>query len=242
MSVPPKPPIPYLRLPFQFDVAHLRESLAQIRDEEWVAHPNTGDYEGEWRCVPLRSVDGRPDHILSLSGMDYADCAILDRCPFFREVIDSFRCDKTSVRLMSMEAGGRIRVHRDHGTAFEDGLARLHVPIVTAPEVLFTIGDERVHFDAGHTWYLNADCPHGVRNDSRGPRVHLMLDCIVNPWLTQLFAEAGFLPADRPKYGDPTIADDNVAAVIAALHAIGSPAAQHLAAQLARVRDAGEKQ
>ncbi len=227
----------YLRLPFLFDVRRLECDLENIDEEMWMAHVNTTAYTGEWRCVPLRSVDGRSDHILSLSGMHYDDTAILERCTYFREVIDNFECEKLSVRLMAMAPGSRILMHRDHGTSFEDGVVRLHVPIITAPEVLFTVADEDVHFAAGHAWYLNANCPHGVTNESTRPRIHLMLDCIANPWLERVFMEAGFEPDEKPKYGDPSITDDNVAEVIAGLHALGTPAGRKLAAQMIAVRE-----
>ena len=226
----------YLHLPPSFDVARLQRDMAEIGEAEWMPHFNTDDYEGTWRCLPLRSVEGRSDHILSLPDTAYADTPILDRCPYFREVLESFECDKGSVRLMSMEAGARIRVHRDRGTDFGRGIARLHIPIATAPEVLFTVDGEEVHFAAGETWYLNADCPHGVHNGGSGPRIHLMLDCIVNPWLERMFAAAGFVPDETPKYGDPAITDANVAEVIAGLRAHDTDVARKLAERLQAAR------
>lgn len=229
----------HLRLPPAFDVARLKRDLATIGEAAWIPHFNTADYEGSWRCVPLRSEGGRSDHILSLPDTAYADTPILARCPYFREVLDTFACEKASVRLMAMAADARIHVHRDHGTGFGQGTARLHIPIVTAPAVLFTIDGEAVHFPAGETWYMNADCPHGVHNGSPGPRIHLMMDCIVNPWLQRMFAEAGFVPDEAPKYGDAAIDDGNVAQVIAALRRPEDPAAEELASRLEAMRKAG---
>jgi len=226
----------YLKLPFSFDVCRLNEDLMKIKEAEWIAHPNTFDYEAEWRCVPLRSVDGRQDHILSLSDVHYQDTDILGRCPYFREVIDTFQCEKTSVRLMAMGAGSRIKMHKDRGTSFENGMTRLHVPIATEPEVLFTIEDEDIHFSAGHTWYLNANCLHGVKNESKNPRIHLMLDCIVNPWLEKVFLDAGFEPNEAPKYGDPSINDQNVGAIISGLIAINTEAGRQMAERLAAIQ------
>ena len=231
----------FLKLPYSFDIARLKNDLAKIEEIDWIAHFNTSAYENEWRCVPLRSMQGRTDHIISLSDVPYADTTLLDRCPYFREVIDTFQCEKMSVRLMAMGPGSRIKMHKDQGTSFEDGIARLHVPIVTTPEVCFSIDDEKVHFAAGHTWYLNASCLHGVRNDSPDPRIHLMLDCLVNPWLEKLFLDAGFEPDGKPKYGDPSINDHNVADIIASLAALKDGAGMQLAAKLAAIRDADQK-
>lgn len=228
----------FLKLPFSFDVPRLQQDLAKIGAEEWINHINTAAYEKDWRCVPLRSVDGKSNHIAALPDMRYADTSILARCPYFQKVIDTFECEKTSVRLMAMGAGCRIKMHIDRATSLEDGMARLHVPIITAPEVLFTVEDEDIHFSAGDTWYLNANCLHGVKNDSEITRVHLMLDCIVNPWLESVFLESGFVPDDKPKYGDPSINDDNVAEIIASLLAMGGDAGKQLAARLDAIRQA----
>lgn len=229
----------YLKLPFFFDVAHLQENLAKIQEQEWLAHYNTAAYENEWRCVPLRAVDGRSDHIVSLSEARYENTPILDRCPHFREVLDAFECEKTSVRLMAMGAGCRIKTHTDNGTSFDDGTARLHIPILTSPGAVFTVDGEEIHFSAGHTWYLNANLPHSVINDSPTPRIHLMLDCLVNPWLEKVFLAAGHEPDEAPKYGDPAINDANVSAIIANLLAMKDAPSRRLAENLAAIRDAG---
>lgn len=229
----------YLKLPFFFDICRLNKDLEQIRKADWIEHFNTAAYENEWSCVPLRSLNGRPDHILSLPDVHYEDTDILERCPYFQEVINTFECETMSVRLMALGAGSRIKMHTDKGTSFEDGIARLHVPIVTTPDICFTIEDEEVHFSAGHTWYLNADCLHGVNNKSQNPRIHLMLDCIVNPWLEKVFLNAGFVPNAPPKYGDPSINDGNVAAIISSLIAMNSEPAKQLAERLIAMQKSG---
>lgn len=236
-SASPAPNTPYLRLPLSFDVQRLNADLAQIGETDWIEHFNTGAYDHDWRCAPLRSVDGKANHIQSLTGMRYADTELLARCPYLREVLATFECDITSARLMAMGPGTHIKPHRDNGTSFEDGLARLHIPIVTAPEVLFTIEGEAVHFCAGDTWYLNASALHGVYNGSTQPRIHLMLDCLVNPWLEQLFLTAGFKSDKTTRFGDSSINDDNVEAVIANLMAMGNDTGRQLAEQLVALRE-----
>lgn len=229
----------YLKLPFFFNVRRLNEDLAKIREAEWVAHFNTSAYEKDWSCVPLRSLNGRSDHIMSLSDVHYEDTGTLKRCPYFQEVIDSFECEKTSVRLMALGADSRIKMHTDKGTSFEDGITRLHIPIITTLDICFTIEDEEVHFSAGNTWYLNANCRHGVNNESQSPRIHLMMDCIVNPWLEKVFLDAGFVPDAPPKYGDASINDKNVGAIISGLIAMNNEPAKQMAERLIAIQKSG---
>jgi len=212
----------YLQLPFLFDIERLNSELALAQSFTWIDHFNTNCYEKRWTCLPLRSVDGCTDHILSLSNENFLDTDFLKQCPYFQEILNQFECEKTSVRLMSLEAGGIIKPHRDKGTSFEDGLARLHIPILTNAAVEFVIDGETIHFARGHTWYLNAACEHAVYNRSSLPRIHLMLDCIANDWLHEVFYKAGFVPNNPPKYNDPSINDNNVLEIIEQLRSLGN--------------------
>lgn len=225
----------YLKLPFSFDVGRMRRELDGIEQSHWIGHFNTGAYDQGWSCIPLRSVGGRIDHIMPLDGAAFADTPLLAQCPYLREVIDSFDCEKTSVRLMALQPGGIIREHRDDQASLEDGMTRLHVPIRTSPQVLFRIEGEAVHFSAGDTWYLNASCLHGVENRGPQPRVHLMIDCVTNPWLESVFQAAGGVLREPPPYGDPAIHDGNVLEVMASLRQAGHEAGARLADRLAAI-------
>ena len=199
----------YLKLPLSFDAARLRAELDALLAPQWVEHFNTRDYDGGWRCLALRSADGQPRHIGALSEANFLDTPALAQCPYFRAVLDAFECDKAAVRLMALEAGAVIKPHRDAGTAFEDGLARLHVPLQTDPAVTFRIDGEDIHFSQGDTWYLNAGRTHAVHNRSACSRIHLVLDCRVNPWLRRLFARAGLAPSATPRFGAVAMGDQH---------------------------------
>jgi quercetin dioxygenase-like cupin family protein len=222
----------WLRLPLAFDVEGLRADLGIATAWHWQTHYNDRAHRGSWTSIALRSASGEAGDIQAWEGADFRDSPLLARCPGFREAVDSFACEKKAVRLMALAPGAEIMPHRDRGGSLEDGLARLHIPIVTDPAVVFTLDGEEVHFSAGATWYMNANCLHAVRNGSTRERVHLVLDCVPNAWLLALFEASGWRPAPPPKYGDPNIDDANVGAVIAALRASGNPAAEALAAQL----------
>jgi len=226
----------YLKLPFSFDLSRLRAELQQLETSDWIRHFNTNAYVNDWSCLPLRAVDGRIDHIMPVNEGNFQDTALLQGCPYMLEVVDFFQCDKTSVRLMALQSGGIIKEHRDDGTSLEDGITRLHIPITTTPDVLFRIDGEEVHFSAGDTWYLNAACLHGVVNPSSQARVHLMLDCVSNAWLEQVFLDAGWVARPKPKYDDPAIHDGNVQEVIMMLRATGQSAGMQIANRLEAIR------
>lgn len=228
-------PSTYLQLPLCFDVARMQQESDQFAPADWIGHFNTGAYESGWSCLPLRSHGGDPLHIMPLDDAAYAATPHLARCPYLQQVIAGMDCDVGAARLMALDAGAVIREHRDAGTALAEGVTRIHIPIHTSLQVLFRIDGEAVHFSAGHAWYMDASCRHAVENRSNAARVHLVLDCATNDWLEELFASAGFVPKAPPKYGDPSINDDNVQEVIARLRATGAPPVLALAERLATI-------
>ena len=42
----------------------------------------------------------------------------------------------------------------------------------------------------GEAWYLNFNLPHRVKNGSSSDRLHLVMDCTVNDWLTAQLQDA----------------------------------------------------
>ena len=180
------------QLPLKFDPAPLQQDLAQIKKEEWRPHFNTGYFEGEWSGVALRSIAGVSTQLYhdrhSLGAI--ADTEILNRCPNLRSVLAAFACPMTSVRLLKLAAGAYIKEHSDYDLSFSDDEVRLHIPIVSNPEVKFFLDAEQVEMKEGECWYLDFTLPHWVKNDSAVDRIHLVIDCQLNDWLRNLFAGA----------------------------------------------------
>ena len=143
-----------------------------------------------WKTVALYSVDGRTDEdALRWAGWDanYQPTPILERCPYFQEVIAGFQCPIFRVRLSRLAAGTSINPHRDKGDTWAIGKIRLHIPIVTNEDVWFFIDDQRVIMREGELWYADVSPLHSVNNRSDQDRVHLMLDVGVNDWLRKEF-------------------------------------------------------
>jgi len=177
-----------LKLPLRFDAARLQADLARILAEEHIPHFNTAYYEGDWSAAPLRSIGGRADHIYPdpAAKDSFADTPLLDRCVYVREVLASLRCPHAAVRFLRLRAGSIIKEHCDHELGFEDGEVRLHIPVITNPQVEFVLNQIRVSMNEGECWYLNVNRPHRVANGGTTDRVHLVVDCAVNDWLRDL--------------------------------------------------------
>jgi hypothetical protein len=182
------------RLPFQFEPQRLLADLQQIAADEWIRHYRNDEYEGEWAVAPLRSVAGHPAvvHAVPIGQQPdfYRNTPLLDRCPYFRTVLDLFHCPIGAVRLMLLGAGARILEHKDdmgQGAAQE---VRLHIPIQTNEAVHFWLNHQRIPMQVGELWYADFSQVHSVENNSLEPRIHLVLDCQMNDWLKNLLQTA----------------------------------------------------
>jgi hypothetical protein len=182
------------RLPFSFDAAGLREDLDRIGGGDWVDHFVRQNYEGDWTVLPLRFTAGATHPIMqaysSPTAVAFEDGPLLDRTPCFREVLARFECPLQAVRLMRLAPGSVIKEHRDHDLAAEWGTARIHIPVVTNADVEFLVNRTPVAMEPGSVWYLRLSDPHSVANRGTTDRVHLVIDCVANDWLTDMLAAA----------------------------------------------------
>ena len=180
-----------LQLPLHFDAKRLQADLASLERTDWIEHFVTQNYSGSWSVLPLRAPAGETHPVRMIysdpSCKDFVPTPFLDRAPYFKEVLEAFECPLFAVRLMKLSAGSSIKEHCDHDLDYEQGVVRLHVPVVTNRKVKFYLNDSRVVMQEGECWYLRLSDPHRVVNGGKTDRVHLVIDAEVNPWLDKMF-------------------------------------------------------
>lgn len=179
----------YIKLPFSFDANAMLAEVSGLT-EVWLPHYNTNDYSGEWKAIPLRSVNGSLVNALPQlsANAEFLDTVLLQQCPAIKRTVDSLLCNKTAIRLLSLKPGTVVKEHSDPGLCYEDGEIRLHVPLVTNSAVEFYIDGENVQPLPGECWYMNFNLKHSLANYGETDRIHLVIDCIVNDWVHELFA------------------------------------------------------
>lgn len=190
-----------LRLPLDFDAERLSAEAATFIGADWIRHFVQSNYEGDWSVVPLRAKRGAV-HPVAMIYSDPAcdafdDTPFLAACPYLREVLNAFQCPLESARLMRLGPGSAIKTHTDHDLRYEEGKARIHVPVLTNPGVEFVLNGRPAPLAAGETWYLRLSDPHSVVNRGDVDRVHLVVDMRVDAWLAALFERALSADASR---------------------------------------------
>lgn len=173
-------------LPIFFDANKLKRDLGKI-EADWTAHFVKDNYEGDWSVIPLRGPKGAQHPIQMIfsspSVKEFEDTSILKGCDYFKEVIDWFETYVTSVRLMRLGAGAKIKQHQDYDLDEDDGIVRIHIPIITSELVEFYLNRERLEMKEGECWYCRLSDPHSVYNRGTEDRIHLVLDMELNSWL-----------------------------------------------------------
>lgn len=181
--------IRHIQFPLFFDVKLLQNDLEKVLTNNWVKHYNTNDYTGNWSSIALMSQGGKSDTIYALPSKneEVIFTEILDKCAYFKEILEQFKFDKTSVRLLCLSSGAEIKPHKDYCLGYEDGCFRIHIPIITNNQVEFILDNQQLIMNEGECWYINANFTHSVANKGKQDRIHLVIDGIRNEWTDQLF-------------------------------------------------------
>jgi hypothetical protein len=88
--------------------------------------------------------------------------------------------------LVNMFPNSRIRKHRDRS----DMLflcRRIHIPIKTNKEAIFTVNSEIENMAEGYVYEINNSKIHSVYNNSSENRIHLIIDLLPEPFANNVF-------------------------------------------------------
>lgn len=176
------------RLPWRFDLAPLLAALERIEPAAWVAHFNTGYYQGDWSGIDLVAALDAPFPLAPGLG-PVARSRLCAAEPAWLAVLERFGTGLRSARLLRLGAGASIREHCDPDLGAPDGPLRLHVPLLSPPGVEFLVDGRQVPMAPGECWFIDLFRPHRVDNPGPGPRIHLVLDCLADAPLRHAIAE-----------------------------------------------------
>ncbi|HZS47260.1 MAG TPA: aspartyl/asparaginyl beta-hydroxylase domain-containing protein [Blastocatellia bacterium] len=178
----------FWKLSLSFDASSLKEDVEKLGTEDWIQHFNTGYHDGGWDGIALRAIKDNRQSLYTGNnrGNQLSDTHSLQVCPYFQSVLGAFKCRISSARILRLKANSSIREHRDYNIGFDCGVIRIHIPIVTNPDVEFYLDGKQIIMNEGECWYLDISRPHRVNNLGKTDRLHLVLDCEVNDWLDEM--------------------------------------------------------
>ena len=161
----------FIKLPLSFDHQRLAEEISQFGEDEWRAH--VSGFKGNSSLV-LVSTNGEEND--DFSG-PMQPSPRLQRAPYIRQIMGCFDSVIGRSRLMRLAPGASVAKHTDGHYFWRDHL-RIHIPIITTPDVAFYCDTEEVHMAAGESWTFNNWLEHSVENRSGQDRIHLVIDTV----------------------------------------------------------------
>lgn len=162
-------PKPFYKLHVVFDIERLRAELAAFPENAWANHPNAIAGNSSLRLI---SVGGGENDEVNGAMLPTPH---LQSSPYLRQVLSSFGVVWSRSRLLRLSAQHGVPQHADINYHWFYR-ARLHIPIITHPQVRFHCGDESVHMAAGEAWIFDNWRLHRVDNPVEAARVHLVAD------------------------------------------------------------------
>ncbi len=194
---------PLVQLPIRFCAETLAAEAAALPPEAWVEHPNK--FEGNDAAF-LVTPGGR---IVQGFAGPMAATVYLERSPYIRQVMTALGATWGRSRLMRLAPGAEVTRHVDIHYYWRTHW-RLHIPVVTTPEVLFNCGDMTVHMAPGECWTFDSFQRHDVQNDGEVWRVHLVLDTVGGGRLWELLAQAQGPNPPEPVFIAPDGSDRHI--------------------------------
>jgi aspartyl/asparaginyl beta-hydroxylase (cupin superfamily) len=174
-----------IQLPFLFDTQKLQSDVKNLMEVEWINHFVTQNYHGNWSAIPLTARQGVTHPIQMVAAIpgdfNFVPTQFLDSCPYIQSVLENFKTDINSVRLMKLTPNSEIKEHRDYD--LDEREVRIHIPVFTNDKVSFFVNGIDVKMKEGECWYLRLSDPHRVLNEGETDRIHLVMDLKVNDWL-----------------------------------------------------------
>ena len=175
------------------DVTRFAQQAAKITDAEWTADAfRQKTYEVHKQTQTIRLImdeDGRhrdptyhPSYEIYKELVGPIEIFIRRQ---FEQTLKAKRLRKKHGRgyfirmiLVKLLANGSIPHHVDQGETLSKS-HRMHLPIITNEQNLFSVGDTEIHMKAGQLWEINNRREHGVVNGGSEDRTHLIIDYVL---------------------------------------------------------------
>ncbi|HEY0514863.1 MAG TPA: TIGR03032 family protein, partial [Thermoanaerobaculia bacterium] len=190
----------FVKLPLRFDAERLAAEIADVAaipEAAWRPHPQ--GYPGN-SALSLVAAGGDPANDATKGAM--LPTPHLARLPYTRQVLGSLQAPIGRTRLMRLDGNAEATAHADVNYYWIERL-RLHVPVVTTPDVEFVCGGRSVHMAAGEAWVFDTWSVHNVLNPNPTRRIHLVADSVGSPELWDLIEDGEWPFAPTPRPGAP---------------------------------------
>ena len=185
-----KLPNAFVQLPLRFDATRLAEEVDALGEGVWRPHPQ--NFPGN-AMLPLIASNGEPSNESFSSPMQPTPA--LQASPYLWQSLAAIGATLGRTRLMRLDGMAEVTAHADQGYYWAER-TRVHIPIVTAPDVRFLCGESEVHMAAGECWIFDTWRIHRVINGPSVRRIHLVADTVGGARFWDLAAKGRAYPGN----------------------------------------------
>lgn len=155
------------------DVSELREEVNKLTNEQWI------DWELRQNRYKVHSATQSYPFYFSEYGETAKpynlDTKLWELTKPIIEKIEQLYNRRAEVSLLvKLLPFKSIRPHTDGGWFINTH--RIHIPIITDPNILFILDGKKFHLEYGYAYEMNNVVEHSVVNPTNIGRVHLMVD------------------------------------------------------------------
>ena len=163
----------------KFDCQALTERVLALDESAWAGDPRRQqdyDVHAQTQSIILLFCTGWPQ--VEVTRANGWELLAVDAVPLMAQVVKKHYAPGGTVlraMMVRLPPGGRISRHKDAHPSFSIA-HRIHVPLVTNPDVEFIVGTERVPPRAHFAFELNNLMFHQVANNGNEGRIHFIFD------------------------------------------------------------------
>jgi hypothetical protein len=145
------------------------------------------DYQsGGWSIASLYNATGEETYDVPLETA-IKPTPLLQRMPIMQTFLDSTGLNYMMARITRSLPDSYLYEHSDYAGLDKYEKLRLHIPLDTHLEAQMSLTKDNIYLQSGFLWKLDPrSAVHGVYNRGQKPRIHLLLDCYMNPLLASL--------------------------------------------------------
>ena len=159
----------------------------EIQNTEINWFDSFSDYQsGGWQIASLYNATGEETYDVSQES-EVKPTSLINKMPHMKAFLDSMELDYMMARLSRSKPNSYLYEHIDYKGLDKYEKLRLHIPLHTHPQALMSFTNVNIYLKKGFLWKLDPkEAIHGVCNHGEEPRIHLLLDCYMNPTLRSL--------------------------------------------------------
>lgn len=185
---------PFIQLPLMFDAERLLREVNAIDDSAWTPHPQGYAGNDAMTLITPHGISNNDEMVGPMRPTAY-----LESCPYLMEVMRCIGGVWGRSRLMKLSGQAEVTPHIDTNYYWRERM-RVHVPIITQPNVRFYCGDQDIHMKAGECWIFDTWSMHNVVNDDTHARIHLVADTVGGEKFWQWFGQGRPAGMDIPNW------------------------------------------